>query len=47
MNNYHDQSENEPADCPDCHSSMTETYSVRTYWLQCDKCDYQTSERRS
>ena len=46
MNNYHDQSENEPAECPECFSSMTETHSATSHWLQCDECEYQTRETK-
>ena len=30
--------------CPECGSSMTETNSTTSTWLQCDKCEYQTSK---
>jgi DNA-directed RNA polymerase subunit M/transcription elongation factor TFIIS len=40
MNNYHDQSESEPSECPECNSSMTETNSITSTWLQCDECEY-------
>lgn len=42
MSNYHDQSESESVECPECFSSMTETNSTTTKWLQCDECEYQT-----
>ncbi len=35
MNNYHDQSENEPVECNICHSSMTESDDGKK--LTCDK----------
>lgn len=33
--------EAEQPECPECFSSMTETSSVTSRWLQCDECDYQ------
>lgn len=44
MNNHDYQGNLEPNECPLCFSSMTETNSATTTWLQCDECEYQTSE---
>ena len=40
MNNYQDQSANEPTECPECFSSMTEYKDGRVSYLKCDntKC---------
>ena len=37
MNNYHDQSENQPRECPECFSAMTEHL---TDLLECDQCPH-------
>lgn len=37
MNNYHDQGEGEPIECPTCHSSMT--LSCGENFLICDNVD--------
>ena len=53
--NYPDGSFNDPnapwnepedAECPMCNSSMTETNSATSTWLQCDECDYQERETK-
>ena len=36
--------EAEQPECPECFSSMTETDSVTSKWLQCDECEYQDRE---
>ena len=38
--------EAEAVGCPECASSMTETNSATSTWLQCDECEYQTREAR-
>ena len=38
--------EPEAIECPECNSSMTETNSATSHWLQCDECDYQTRETK-
>lgn len=42
MNNYHDQSENDPVECSECFSAMTleEEKSVKFYICDNDKCKY-------
>lgn len=44
MNNHDYHGNDEPAECPICFSSLTETTSITSTWLQCDKCEYQTRE---
>ena len=36
MNNYEDQSTNEPTECPECFSPMTEYKEGRVSYLKCD-----------
>ena len=36
MNNYQDQSTNQPVECPICFSSMTEQQDGRLNYLKCD-----------
>ena len=38
--------EPEEVECPECGSSMTETNSATSTWLQCDECEYQTRETK-
>ncbi len=46
MNDYSYQGNDEPAECPECYSSMTETNSATSKWLQCNECEYQTRENK-
>ena len=46
MNNCYDLSDSEPSECPSCFSSMTETNSATSTWLQCDECEYQTRKAK-
>ena len=46
MNNHEYQGDKEPVECPECFSSMTETNSATSTWLQCDECEYQTRETK-
>lgn len=38
MNNYHDQSTNEPMECPECFSSMTQNLWGDYFTCDGDEC---------